>query len=73
LVYRSGPDPSASVWITYSRRLRNYLSAVFVYSAADGKPTQITDGMSDARYAVFDKEGKYLYRGMHLTPVITHL
>jgi tricorn protease len=50
-----------SKWITYSRRLKNYLSAVFVYSIADGKSTQITDGMSDARYPVFDKDGKYLY------------
>jgi tricorn protease len=50
-----------SRWITYSRRLRNYLSAVFVYSVADGKSTQITDGMSDARFPVFDREGKYLY------------
>ncbi len=50
-----------SKWIAYPRRLRNYLSAVFVYSIADGKSTQITDGMSDARNPVFDKEGKYLY------------
>jgi tricorn protease len=50
-----------SKWIAYSRRLRNYLSAVFVYSIADGKSTQITDGLSDARYPVFDKGGKYLY------------
>ena len=50
-----------SKWITYSRRLRNYLGAVFVYSVADGKSTQVTDGMSDARNPVFDKEGKYLY------------
>ena len=50
-----------SKWIAYPRRLRNFLSAVFVYSIADGKSTQITDGMSDARNPVFDKEGKYLY------------
>ncbi len=50
-----------SKWIAYQRRLRNYLSAIFVYSVADGKSTQITDGMSDARNPVFDKDGKYLY------------
>jgi tricorn protease len=50
-----------SKWLTYSRRLKNYLGAIFVYSVADNKSTQITDGMSDARHPVFDKEGKYLY------------
>ena len=50
-----------SKWLGYSRRLRNYMSAVFIYSIADGRSTQVTDGMSDAKYPVFDKDGKYLY------------
>ncbi len=50
-----------SKWIAYSRRLTNYLSAIFIYSVADGKSTQVTDGMSDARLPVFDREGKYIY------------
>ncbi|MGH9315175.1 MAG: S41 family peptidase, partial [Vicinamibacterales bacterium] len=50
-----------SKWLTYSKRLKNYLSAVFVYSTVDGKSTQLTDGLSDARYPVFDKDGRYLY------------
>lgn len=50
-----------SKWIAYTKRLPNYLSAVFLYSLADRKNTQITDGLSDARYPVFDAEGKYLY------------
>ena len=50
-----------SKWIAYTKRLRNAMAAVYVYSLADGKPTQVTDGMSDARFPVFDKEGKYLY------------
>src|SRR5204862_5595422 len=29
----------------------------------DKKSHQVTDGMSDARYPVFDKSGKYLYFG----------
>ena len=37
------------------------LSAIYLYSIADSKSTQVTDGMSDARYPVFDKDGKYLY------------
>jgi tricorn protease len=55
---RWSPD---SKWLVYSKRLRNYLYAVHLYSVADGKSAQITDGMSDARHAVFDKDGKYLY------------
>ena len=34
---------------------------MFVYSLAPAKSTQITDGLSDARYPVWDKNGKYLY------------
>src|SRR5580700_4211726 len=34
---------------------------VFVYSLGSGKESQITDGTSDARYPVFDKNGKSLY------------
>ncbi|MBM3813292.1 MAG: protease [Acidimicrobiia bacterium] len=50
-----------SNWLAYSRRLKNHMAAVFLHSVADGKSTQITDGMSDARHPVFDKDGKYLY------------
>ncbi len=50
-----------SKWVAYSRVLPNNLSAVFLYSVADGKSIQVTDGMSDAIYPVFDKNGKYLY------------
>ncbi len=50
-----------SRWLTYAKRLKNYMYAVHVYSLADGKAYQVTDGMSDARYPVFDRDGKYLY------------
>ncbi len=50
-----------SRWITYTRQLKNRLGAVFAYSLETGKSTQITDGLSDARFASFDKNGKYLY------------
>jgi tricorn protease len=50
-----------SKWITYTKRLRSQFHAVFVYSLENGKATQITDGLSDARYPVWDKNGKYLY------------
>jgi len=50
-----------SRWIVYTKSLRSWFSAVFVYSLDDAKSIQITDGMSDAEYAVFDKSGKYIY------------
>ncbi|MCK5058452.1 MAG: PD40 domain-containing protein [Candidatus Aminicenantes bacterium] len=50
-----------SQWLAYTKRLPNYLGAVFLYSLKSGKSTQITDGMSDARMPVFDAGGKYLY------------
>ncbi len=50
-----------SKWIAYSRQLPSHMSAVYVFSVEDGKSTQVTDGMSDAKYPVFDKNGKYLY------------
>ena len=49
-----------SKWLTYSKFLENHLHTVFVYSLDTGKESQITDGISDARYAVFDKGGKSL-------------
>jgi tricorn protease len=50
-----------SKWMAYARRPRNYMHAIYVYSIADNKSTQVTDGMSDARYPAFDKDGKFLY------------
>lgn len=50
-----------SKWIAYTRMLHNHLRAVFLYSIESGKATQVSDGMSDAKYAVFDRNGKYLY------------
>jgi tricorn protease len=48
-------------WIAYTKKLKSHLHAVFVYSLEQNKTFQLTDAMSDAAYAVFDKEGKYLY------------
>jgi tricorn protease len=50
-----------SKWLAYSTSLPNYLGAIHLYSLGTGKATQITDGMSDARNPVFDKDGRYLY------------
>ncbi|MEZ5346371.1 MAG: PDZ domain-containing protein [Pyrinomonadaceae bacterium] len=50
-----------SKWITYTKQLKNRLGVVFVYSLANSKSTAITDGLSDASFAAFDKSGKYIY------------
>jgi tricorn protease len=50
-----------SKWITYSKFTPNHLRAIYVYSLENAKSTILTDGMSDARYPVFDKGGKYLF------------
>jgi tricorn protease len=48
-------------WLAYTKQLDNHLRAVFLYSLDTGKTHQVTDGMSDARFARFDQGGKYLY------------
>jgi tricorn protease len=50
-----------SKWIAFERFLPNRFRALFVYSLENGKTTQVTDGMSDARHPVFDRDGQYLY------------
>jgi tricorn protease len=50
-----------SAWLAYTKQLKNHLRAVFLYDVKAGKTHQVTDGLSDARFAVFDKGGKYLY------------
>jgi tricorn protease len=50
-----------SKWMAYTKQLPSGQHAVFVYSIEQGKASQITDGMSDALYPAWDKNGKYLY------------
>jgi tricorn protease len=50
-----------SRWLAYSKNVDSHLSAVFLYSLEEGKPHQVTDGMSDAISPAFDAGGKYLY------------
>ena len=60
----NGFDPAwspDSKWIAYTRQLNSGMRAVFVYGLGEKSPHQVTDGMSDAAFANFDKNGKYLY------------
>lgn len=50
-----------SRWIAYTKRLPSFLHAVFAYDVETGKSVQLTDGMSDARFPVFDASGKHLF------------
>lgn len=50
-----------SKWIVYTKQLPNHLRAVHVYSLETGQKTQVSDGLSDARYAAFDKGGRHLF------------
>ncbi len=50
-----------SKWITYVRQLDNRLRAVYLYSLEKAQANQVTDGLGDARYIVFDKSGKYIF------------
>ncbi len=50
-----------SKWLAYTKQLPNYLHAVVMYSIDQKKAFQVTDGMSDTRYPIFDRNGKYLY------------
>ncbi|MEK6322560.1 MAG: PDZ domain-containing protein [Acidobacteriota bacterium] len=50
-----------SRWIAYTKPLESWYSAVFIYSLEEAKSQQVTDGLSDASSAAFDKSGKHLY------------
>ncbi len=50
-----------SRWIAYTRQLASHMHAVFVYSVGNHQIHQISDGMSDAAFPSFDKNGRYLY------------
>jgi tricorn protease len=50
-----------SRYLAYTRQLPSHLHAIFVYALDTRISTQATDGLSDARFAAFDRGGKYLY------------
>ncbi|MCP4361834.1 MAG: protease [Chloroflexi bacterium] len=50
-----------SQWIAYTKRLETHIRALFLYDCASGETHQITDGLSDATYACFSRDGKHLF------------
>jgi tricorn protease len=50
-----------SKWLAYTKQLKSHLHAVYFYELAAAKTTQVTDGLSDARFGSWDRGGKYFY------------
>ncbi|HEY6806765.1 MAG TPA: PDZ domain-containing protein [Pyrinomonadaceae bacterium] len=50
-----------SKWLTYSKFLDSHLRAIFVYSLDTRTISQITEGLGDARYPVFDAKGTLVF------------
>src|SRR6185503_14230364 len=50
-----------SKWVAYSSRLRSLYHAIFVSNAETGETKQVTDGLADAVWPVWDASGKYLW------------
>ena len=50
-----------SRWLTYTKQIPSHMDVVMVYSIESGQASQVTDGLSDAKYPAFDRSGKYLF------------
>ncbi|MBP9945813.1 MAG: PD40 domain-containing protein [Vicinamibacteria bacterium] len=50
-----------SKWVAYAARLNTLYRAIFVANAETGERKQITDGLADAMFPVWDASGKYLW------------
>lgn len=50
-----------SRWIAYARRLPSLYRAIFLYNVETGETKQVTDGLADATWPVWDASGKYLW------------
>ena len=64
--YESGREHAPSwspdsKWLAYAQQMKSHMTAIWLYSLETGKKTQVTDGMSDVEFPVFDQNGKYLY------------
>ena len=50
-----------SKWVAYAARLNTLYRAIFVANVETGEKKQITDGLADAMFPVWDANGKYLW------------
>lgn len=50
-----------SKWVAYASRLNSLYRAIFVSHVETGETKQVTDGLADAMYPVWDASGKYLW------------
>ena len=50
-----------SKWVAYSSRLKSLYHAIFVTNVETGENKQVTDGLADAMFPVWDANGKYLW------------
>jgi tricorn protease len=50
-----------SKWIAYSSHLDSLYHAIFISNVETGESKQVTDGLADAVWPVFDAGGKYLW------------
>ncbi len=50
-----------SLYLAYAKQLPNRLCQIWAFHIDSGVKQPITDGLSDARFPVFDRGGKYLY------------
>jgi tricorn protease len=50
-----------SKWVAYSSHLKSLYHAIFVANVETGENKQVTDGLADAVWPVWDASGKYLW------------
>ncbi|HKP47473.1 MAG TPA: hypothetical protein VJT50_12810, partial [Pyrinomonadaceae bacterium] len=50
-----------SKWVAYASRLRSLYHAIFISNVETGETKQVTDGLADAVWPVWDASGKYLW------------
>jgi tricorn protease len=50
-----------SKWVTYAAHLNTLYKAIFISNVETGESKQVTDGLADSTWPVFDASGKYLW------------
>jgi tricorn protease len=50
-----------SKWVAFASRLNSLYRAIFVANVETGEKKQVTDGLADAMFPVWDASGKYLW------------